>query len=263
MHLLFAAMSGWGKSYHAQAVLEQNLLNYDTVIILDLKDEYTGLPEAGLTSYRIVGERELPGDPTDWRDALADVGHIVLSRVEDMPVDQWRELCNNIIAGARRLPGSTLIAIDEAHFVAPQSGKLPPAIKGLATTGRGEGASSMWITQRLTEIDSTITAQCTSRMLGGFSDDNDLRKIAKPTDYPEQANKAGGVNVPGLPSALHAPDAGPISVRRFEENDSTVGSEWLFSNDRGDMQRINTRNVTMESTHHGAEGHRINLPEYA
>ncbi|MFU1780712.1 hypothetical protein ACM16X_04960 [Haloarcula japonica] len=48
MNLLLAAQSGWGKSFKAQHVMEENIPEYDHVVVLDFKDEYRGLAKAGL-----------------------------------------------------------------------------------------------------------------------------------------------------------------------------------------------------------------------
>ncbi|MEA5406383.1 hypothetical protein VB773_01470 [Haloarculaceae archaeon H-GB2-1] len=42
MNLLFAAQSGWGKSYHAQAWMESNARAYDALVVLDFCGEYRG-----------------------------------------------------------------------------------------------------------------------------------------------------------------------------------------------------------------------------
>ncbi|MFC7193726.1 ATP-binding protein [Halosimplex aquaticum] len=261
MNLLLAAISGWGKSYHAQGIMEESISDYSHFIVLDFCDEYRGLVKAGLASHAIVGEVEAGLGVSGWMDVLEQNKKVVLARVESMTVDEWRQVCADVIEAGRRLD-DPLFAIDEAHFVAPQE-KCPKPITGLATTGRGEGASALWITQRLSTLEETVIAQCQSRMLGGFNTDSDLNKIEDPLEYPVDAHNAGGHDVRGLPEDLHADDEGGISVRRWENGDGdTVGSEWLFSDDSGDMKRINTRGMDMQTTHYGSQGNPISLPTY-
>jgi len=45
MNIGVLAKSGWGKSFTSQSIQEDNIPDYDHVIILDYKDEYGGLVE--------------------------------------------------------------------------------------------------------------------------------------------------------------------------------------------------------------------------
>lgn len=185
---------------------------------------------------------------------------LVLAR-NGLDADRWRAVCAEIVAAIRDLDLSVLVVIDEAHFVAPQDAKLLEPIKGLATTGRGEQVSVIWVTQRLAELDSTVISQCTAWLLGGFTSDADLNKLKEPLEYAVQAHKVGGQHVPGLPEALHAPDEGAISVRKFTDDaDHVVGSEWIYSDDSGTMERKDTSDLQMRSEHVGAQGKRIRMP---
>jgi len=145
-----------------------------------------------------------------------------------------------------------------------QQESTPDPITGLATTGRGEGNSSIWVTQRLATLESTVVSQATSRLLGGFSDSNDLDRLRGNLDYPVEAHRPGGHSVPDLPESLHADDEGAISVRKWEDRHDgeriVTGSEWLYSDDAGEMWRRNTANIEMKSTHYGAPGRTIDFP---
>jgi len=163
-------MSGWGKSWYAQLLFETNLPEFDYVGIFDYKDEYRGLVKAGLASHYIVGERETAWSVDDWETFFESNPKVVLARHRLKP-EEWRDVVADAVQALRNLAGpkhAALAGIDEAHFVAPQSGKIPDAVEGLATTGRGEGASSMWITQRLAKLDETVGSQCDERLVGGF-----------------------------------------------------------------------------------------------
>jgi len=260
--MLLAAISGHGKSWHAQAIMEQNVQesDYEGLIVLDFKDEYRGLAKAGYCSHAIVGPAEAEASVADWRAQLRGEPYIVLARLETMGPEAWRDACATIATAARRLDRDVLVAVDEAHFVAPNRGKIPDALEGLATTGRGEGASSLWISQRIAKLDTTVTAQCDAAILGGFRDKNDLSRIEGTIEYPREAHVPGGRSVPGLPEAIHAPDEGAISVRKWEEDGSPIGSEWIYSDESGDMRRIDTRQVNMDATHYGPPGNTIALP---
>lgn len=262
MNLLFSAASGWGKSITAQWFIEENAPNYDILVVLDYKDEYRGLVKGGLAKHYLAGPREHDAFAEDhWRRLVGGNPKLVLAR-HDLDDEAWREVCAALVSVCRSLEQSVLVVVDEAHFVAPERGGYPAEIKGLATTGRGENASSMWVSQRLTELSETVIAQCTARMLGGYESDGDLRKIRGVVDYPVDAHKSGGRPVPGLPEDLHAPDAGAVSVRKFTEGDRVVGSEWIWSDESGEKARHDTRGLAdrMRTTHYGAAGKPIRRP---
>lgn len=263
LNLLLAAQSGWGKSFKAQHVIERNLPEYRHVVVLDYKDEYRGLVKAGLVNWWIGGPREAEWSPNTWHDFLESQQKIVVARHDRMAKDTWQDLCAAVIAGARRL-GDVLIVVDEAHFVAPQRGKVPAAIEGLATTGRGEGASSAWITQRPAKAEETVIAQCQARLLGGFESDADLSKVGGIIEYPEELhNPQERGELPSVPEALQPADREtPVSVQKHEnEQGDTVGSEWVYSDNTGERERRNTAGVAaeMESTHYGRQGKGIKV----
>ncbi|GGN97659.1 type IV secretory system conjugative DNA transfer family protein [Haloarcula pellucida] len=260
--LLFAAQSGWGKSYHGQAWMESNADAYEGMVVMDYCGEYRGLVKYGLAQHWIVGPAERNLSVSGWVDVLASNPKLVLERHNSLTAEEWREVCDRVAEAARRLDRDQLVVVDEAHFVVPQQGKLPDALKSIATTGRGAGTSSMWITQRLAEIDKTITTQCQSRMLGGFKG-GDLGSVS--VEYPEDVHDpAKNPSPANLPRELVPSDPErPTSLQKFKDDDGhTIGSEWIYSDDSGEIRRINTQNVTMHSTHYGSQGNDLQPPEY-
>jgi len=254
---LLAGQSGWGKSWMCQWWTEDNLADFDGLVVLDYKDEYRGLAKADLALWAGVGAREASMSASAWRSFLTENTHVLLARgVRD---DHWRECCGAVARAARSLDGDVLVVVDEAHFVAPQGPAYPDEIRGLATTGRGEGVASVWVTQRLSEIDETVISQCDTRMLGGFTSDADLSKIGAITDYPSDIHNPQIGQVTHLPADLEADD-GPVPVRHFEENGHTVGSEWIYSTTAGETRRVDSRHLSMSSTHYGPEGTSLSVP---
>lgn len=259
-HLLLAAQSGWGKSFFAQGWIESNVPEFDRTVILDYKDEFRGLVKEGLASHLLVGPREKHLTTEQWGDVIESNDRLVLAR-HSINADEWRECCDRIVSALRSRSGTGLVAVDEAHFVTPEGGSIPTALKGLATTGRGEGMASVWITQRLTEMSETIIAQCGAKILGGFGSDRDLKKLSGYVEYPEEVHNPQYGTVRGLPPELEASD-GPHSVRKFEEGGDTVGSEWIYSDESGEQRRLDTRGMAMKSTHYGAQGKNLEMPEF-
>jgi hypothetical protein len=259
-------MSGWGKSYHGQAIIESAAGAFDSVVILDYKDEFRGVKASepgGFATWFAVGQRELNWSVSDWRAFLQSNPKVVLAK-HQLSSEKWRAVCSRIIAAARQLAGAkyaTLIAVDEAHVVAPQQGKTPEPTKNLATTGRGEGASSLWMDQRPAALEKDVLTQADETLIGGFMRSQDRNQID--AEYPEQVHNPQVEKVPGLPKKLEAPDTGKVPLRKFtDDTGSTIGSEWVFANDEGEMERRDTRGMSMESTHYGPEGHDIPDPEY-
>jgi hypothetical protein len=258
-HALLGGKSGWGKSWTCQWWTEDNAPDYEYLLVLDYKDEYRGLVKAGLANWGIAGPDEVGVGADAWREALERNKRLVLTR-HRLRTEQWREVCAETIRAARSLEGSVLIVIDEAHFVAPQSGKFPDVIEGLATTGRGERVSSLWVSQRLAKVDEDIISQMMVYLLGGFTSDADQDKIAGVVEYPVAVHNPQVSQVSRLPEELHADD-GPVPVRKFtDRSGSTVGSEWVYSTDKGEFRRIDTRDLSMDSTHYGPEGESLSTP---
>lgn len=262
MNLLVAAQSGWGKSFKSQHVMEENIPDYKHVVVLDFKDEYRGLPKGGLTRWWIAGPKELRWGQSQWSEFIENNRKVVLARHGSLGVGDWQALSNVCIAAARNL-GDCLVVIDEAHFVAPQRGGVPDEITGLATTGRGEGASSIWVTQRLSEAEETVLSQCQARLLGGFESSGDLSKVDAITEYPKEVHNPQVSEVPTLPDELLPDDrATPHSLQKYEdENDNTYGSEWVYSDNTGERERRDTRGLDeeMQTTHYGLQGKKLEV----
>lgn len=274
MNLLVAAKSGWGKSWMCQRLTERNIRGkYEHVLLCDFKDEYRGLVSRdygpGLAKYWKAGPREVETfTPEHYRALLEQNGHVVLARKDGMTAETWREdVCERAIRAARSLEAPTLVVIDEAHFVAPQSGNVPDAIEGLATTGRGEGCSGMWVTQRLAMAEETVLSQCEARFLGGFGSDADLSKISGLLEYPEEMHHAGGDGIPAERAEALGFDVGDRrdesgmypAVRKFKEGEQTVGSEWIYSSEDGEAHLADSSTMAMDSEHVGAQGHAIDV----
>jgi len=256
--LLVAAQSGWGKSFLTQLLLEENLPSLNHALILDFKDEYRGLAEAGMANHLIGGPAERKWSRSEWTEVLKQ-GPVVVAR--HVGTEGWRDLAATAILAARNLPAPCLVAIDEAHFVAPQRGAYPDAIEGLATTGRGEQTPSIWITQRLSLLDKTPTSLVDSQLLGGFGGD-DIGRVSDVIEgyAPEIHNPQASPPESAVPDGVLAED-GAAALRKFEDSDGrTIGSEWIYSDDSGDRTRLDTRGVDLETTHYSPRSVDIDLP---
>lgn len=264
------AKSGHGKSWNLQLWLENNLPDQDFAVVMDYKDEYRGLikgvppstPDTDLCEWFIAGPEEVSLSPDAWQRIIEAGGRIIVARYR-IDGEEWRTVVGNVAAACRRIyedhpKAKILFAVDEAHIAAPQRTGYPEATKKAATTGRGEGLSSMWVTQRFAELCETIIAQWDEQILGGFSSDADLDKIS--VDYPADVHDMRASTTPPLPEPLQVDGGRNVPVRLFKESGTTVGSEWVRSNDSGLLERIDTRNETLKSTHYGSEGQTLKSP---
>jgi len=247
---LIAAQSGWGKSYLAQQDTETNLSNVDYLVVLDYKDEYRGLVKTGFCQWAAITDAELGLSRSSLSEFIEDNPQIVVSRAVNP--EQWREFCAEVAAVVQTLPGTALVMIDESHFVAPQREGYPRPIRELATTGRGNGVSSTWITQRPQELDETPIAQSEARFLGGFTSDRDLSKIAGVVPYNIE------VHNPTI-SSIDGEFERPVS-REKDADGTLTGSEWIYSTSDGTVTRVDTADLEMEAQHYGGRDVDLDRP---
>ncbi len=269
MNLGVLAISGWGKSYTAQSIQEDNIPDYENVVILDEGDEYTGLVEHFDAMSRWgVGPREAEASIDDWEEFLTTEGNewVQLPR-HDLLREDWAEVCNKVVGATRRLDGTVLVVLDEAHLVAPQTGNVPHNIEWLATTGRKNGYSTIIITQRPAKIDKDILSQLMGLYLGGFGEKSD--RNALDVEYPVELHDPTRSSVPRVPDELYPDDVDRSKecppLRKWTkgtgDDERTIGSEWIYSDDDGTLSRINTKtDVEMASTHYAPEGESLRLP---
>jgi hypothetical protein len=263
MHLLIAAISGWGKGYLAQKLAEENIPEYETAVIMDYADEYRGLVEAGIADWWIGGPRERNWSASDWGTFLDENPRVVIARHDSLSAADWQDLAASVAEQIRGREGSVLFVIDEAHFVIPQGEGFPTVLKELATTGRGEQVSYVVISQRLSEVEKTVTTQMQSRLLGGF-DGDDIDRVGSVVDgYPARLhNPQSDIDPGAVPDDLLPPDRErPTSVQRHtDDQNQTIGSEWIFSDSAGNRSRKDTRGVELSAPHYSPEGADLEIP---
>jgi hypothetical protein len=259
MNEAVGAKTNWGKSYATQYLAEQNLEEFEGLVVLDYKDEYTGLVE----EFDDIGRLTIPGGaenipPEQWLRKLEKNPRMQLARTSATD-EQFREVAANVATALGMWDRTAFVVIDEAHKVAPQS-QAPDPLVTLATTWHGDGYGIIWITQRWAEIETTIVAECEASMLGGFRDVNDLGRI-EAVEYPPETHQSISDRVPNgpVPEALLV-DGEPLTLRRFEDDEGhTIGSEWVYADDTT-LKRIDSREWELQSTHYGSDRKRIKHP---
>jgi hypothetical protein len=253
---LIAAQSGWGKSWVCQQRIEANLERFDAVVILDYCDEYRGLAKAGLARWLGIGDTEAAMNAEMWVDLMEQNPRIVAARAVDAAT--WREDVAAMVAqAAYNFDGDVLVVVDEAHFVARMRKATPKTVEELATTGRGAGVASIWVTQRLAKLDATVSSQCDRKMLGGFISSNDIDRVDGIVQYPGKVHNPQLDTVRGLPDELLDGDGEPTTLSHTDP-----GSEWIYSTRSGEYDRIDSSKLTMQSTHYGPEGSTLDKPTH-
>jgi len=254
---LIAAQSGWGKSWVTQQRIESNIESFDAVVVLDYCDEYRGLAKDGLAKWFGIGREEAALSVDGWRLLMEQHGAVVAARA--VGAATWREdVAATVAQAAFEFDGDVLIVVDEAHFVARMRKTTPKAVEELATTGRGAGVATIWITQRLAKLDATVSSQCDRKMLGGFISGNDIDRVDDIVQYPGKVHNPQLDTVRGLPDELLDDDGQPTTLSHTDP-----GSEWIYSTRSGEYDRIDSSRLTMDSTHYGPEGSTLDKPSHA
>jgi hypothetical protein len=258
MNQAIGAQTNWGKSYATQYTVEQNLDEFDGVVVADYKDEYRGLVEAFDLQRLTVPAGAEAVTVDNWADLLADTQRVQLAR-SGATTEQFRETVATVVRALSGLDGTWFVVLDEAHKLAPQREGCPDPFITLATTWHGDGMGVMWVTQRFTKLEETVLAQCQASLLGGFQSTNDLRKI-EAVEYPPEVHHTARERVSAaLPDALLV-DGEPLTLRRFTDDaDNTVGSEWVYT-DTGTLRRVDSGKWNLQSTHYGSDRKRIKQP---
>lgn len=259
--------SGWGKSHTAQEKAELNLPDVDYAVIFDYKDEYRGLVTAGLTRWGIAGPRERTMSVTDWRRYFERNKKVTLARYM-LDDDEWQHVVARVGLAFRRIyeesrvPAKILILIDEAHAVAPQETGFPDAVGKIAVLGRGEGVSTIWVSQRPAMVDKNIVSQCTAMYAGGFTEENDRDALGVeyPTVLHNPKAQPGMLERYSIPDELRTADGSVAPVRKFTNaQDNVVASEWIYSDERGELWREKRTGDRMQTTHYGHDGWRLKV----
>jgi hypothetical protein len=115
----------------------------------------------------------------------------------------------------------------------------------------------VWITQRLSLLDKTVVTQASERLLGGFEGDEIDRVREAVSGYPADIHDPQASIA--APDDLKADD-GHDPLRLFQDaQERTIGSEWIHSTQTGDRRRIDTRGMTLDSTHYSPQGEPIEI----
>lgn len=179
--LLITATSGSGKSWSLRRLIEQ-ASQHVHLLILDPEGEFASLKDklkishlkaesaqdvarAGVLAIRLMASKE---------SAVLDISNLnPESRVQFV-----KRFVQSLVEVKEELRHPVMVVIDEAQLFAPQGAAVESsaAIKDLLTRGRKRGQFAVLATQRLSNIDKTVAAQCDNVMIGRATLDIDVRR---------------------------------------------------------------------------------------
>lgn len=176
--MLIQGTSNSGKSYLLRVIAEQTIGNLQTIII-DADGEFLSLREK--CDVILAGK---DGDvPVEIRSAkllarrIAETGASTVVDMSDLKLDDRRQFVqiflDTLDSLPRKLWGPRIIAIDEAHKLAPESGKgkaiSSDAVITLMSQGRKRGHCGILLTQRLSKLKKDAAAECANVFIGKTS----------------------------------------------------------------------------------------------
>ncbi len=184
--LLIQASSGGGKSYGLRWLLEQTHGRIQQ-FVLDWEGEFASLRER--FAYVLAGQDvgEAPADPRTagllCRRLLELGASAVLDLSELQPEDRQRfaqGFLHELMHVPRSLWRPLLVAIDEAHYLAPEKGELEAVSKAdvvaLCTQGRKRGFAAVLATQRIAKVSNNALADLLNVLIGPTSFDLDVKR---------------------------------------------------------------------------------------
>jgi uncharacterized protein len=183
--LLIQASSGGGKSYCLRWLLEQTHGRIQQ-FVLDWEGEFASLRER--FAYVLAGQDgDVPADPRTagllCRRLLELSASAVLDLSELPPEDRQcfaRGFLHELMHVPRSLWRPLLVAIDEAHHLAPEKGEgeavSKPAVVALCTQGRKRGYAAVLATQRIAKVTNNALAELLNVLIGPTSFEPDVRR---------------------------------------------------------------------------------------
>lgn len=190
---LLQANSGGGKSWGLREIIEK-AYGKVPIVIMDTEGEFENLREkfnfilvgkggdipasiktAGVLAHRIL---EL------GLNAIIDISELK-AHERTLFVKRFQEA---LIEAPKNIWRVILYILDEAQAYAPEAGKseaLPSTID-IAKRGRKRGIGALYATQRISDFNKGIVAECNNRFIGRTGMDIDRRRAAKELGFTTQ-----------------------------------------------------------------------------
>lgn len=183
--LLIQASSGGGKSYALRWLLEQTHGRIQQ-FVLDWEGEFASLRER--FAYVLAGQDgDVPADPRTAGllcQRLLELGASAVVDLSELQPEDRQRFAQGFLHELMHVPRSLwrplLVAIDEAHYLAPEKGE-PEAVSktdvvALCTQGRKRGFAAVLATQRIAKVSNNALADLLNVLIGPTSFDLDVKR---------------------------------------------------------------------------------------
>lgn len=181
--------SGTGKSYYAGYLLEQFVPDFDYAVHYDIEDEERGLSDADHDPlYGTIRIKSGELGRLSWLKVLYNHGKVRVvpeDLTSEEKVDLYARICHAVMKLCQTVtPDKTaFVSCDEAHNIITQS-TFPQPVERMITGGRKHGVECMHISQRPQLLHTTVISQADRRIYFRVTDNNDLNKIDKMSNFP-------------------------------------------------------------------------------
>lgn len=184
-----------GKSYTAGVLVEELVRFGQPVIVIDPHGEYASLkvrPDGSASDIPVVeyADTDLHADADADLDlstldpaSLVRPGQATVVNLRGMGSERSLTVTKQVLedvhlARMRDEIPPTKYVVEEAHRFAPRrKNKVRPVIADIAKEGRKFGSTLLLISQRPSEVKSTVRAQIQAPIVHKLTDDSDLDKI--------------------------------------------------------------------------------------
>lgn len=183
--------TGAGKSYALRGLLEA-LHGRVWQLVVDVEGEYHTLRER-YPYVLLAPDGDLGPDPERAEQivlALMEAGASAILDLSELRKAEGQDVAaaflDAVMRVARKVPGRVLVAVDEAHRIAPQDGAERASTRALgdvAARGRKRGVGLVVATQRLAKLDKDIAAECASVLIGRTTLGLDLKRAAEALQF--------------------------------------------------------------------------------
>jgi DNA helicase HerA-like ATPase len=158
-HVYINGASGCGKSYYVKnTIIKEALLKRVKTLIIDPEDEYN-FPK--IKNIKKIGEFFKKYDIVRYVPDITKKIDDVLNEVDEV----YKYIFNNC--------RNMLIIIDEAPTVGASQNKYSMGLIAILTRGRKRGLKAVLISQRISQMNKTITGNCRIKIFFKCAEDID------------------------------------------------------------------------------------------
>jgi DNA helicase HerA-like ATPase len=175
--ILVIGKSGSGKSWLVEYILERDIIdNEKNFLIFDPKGgEHNGFLDFPGARVLIVGREVFPHVNNEFCVGLLRMYKRLIVIPNMLDFAEIRKLMDCMSYAALQV-GNLVVVLEEAQLIYPHNQTLKWS-EILVTSGRSNHIDVIIVTQRPSEIDSTVVSQCNIRFFFQMDDEPDLERV--------------------------------------------------------------------------------------